>query len=65
MYGFAHLLGEAFGPQSGEGASIRATIGTAKSLKLSKAQLAKIPQLKQYEADNKHRINPENLGKFA
>jgi len=65
MYGFAHLIGEAFGPQAGEGASIRATIGTAKSLNLSKAQLAKIPQLKQYEAENKHRINPENLGKFA
>jgi GH24 family phage-related lysozyme (muramidase) len=65
MYGFAHLIGEAFGPQAGEGASIRATIGTAKSLNLSKAQLAKIPQLKQYEAENKHRINPDNLGRFA
>lgn len=65
MYGLAHLMGEAFGPQSGEGASIRATIGTAKSLKLSKAQLAKIPQLKDYEASNKHRINPDNLGQFA
>ena len=65
MYGLAHLMGEAFGPQSGEGASIRATIGTAKSLKLSKAQLAKIPQLKDYEAKNKHRINPDNLGQFA
>ena len=63
LYGLAHLLGEAFGPQAGEGASIRAVVGTSKSLKLSKAQMKKIPTLEQYEAKNAGRINPKNLGK--
>ena len=64
-YGFGHILAEAFGPQGGEGASIRATLGSAKSLGLTQAQLAKIPDLKSYEAKNKSRINPDNIGKFA
>ena len=63
LYGLAHLLGEAFGPQAGEGASIRALVGTSKSLKLSKAQMKKIPTLEEYEAKNAGRINPQNLGK--
>ena len=63
LYGLAHLLGEAFGPQAGEGASIRAKVGTAKSIGLSKEEFNKIPTLEEYETANAGRINPENLGR--
>lgn len=55
-YGIAHLFAEAFGSTEGEGASVRAKVGTAETLGLSIEQLNKLPTLEEYESKNKGRI---------
>lgn len=55
-YGLAHLFAEAFGSSGGDGASIRAKVGTAEEFGLREEDIGFLPTLEEYEKQNKGRI---------
>ena len=61
LYGLAHSLGEAFGPNAGEGPSLRASLGTAESLGLTQDQFNALPTLQSYEDRNRSRIKQRGM----
>lgn len=64
FYGLVHSVGEAFGPNPGQGPSMRANLGTAEELGITKAQFNKLPTLSQYKANNKSRIKQRPVRDF-
>ena len=61
LYGLAHSLGEAFGPNAGEGPSLRAALGNAESLGLTQDQFNALPTLQSYEDRNRSRIKQRGM----
>jgi hypothetical protein len=63
-YGLAHSLGEAFGPNAGEGPSTRINLGTAIDLGLTPEQFASLPTLQSYTDANRNRIRPRGDAQY-